>query len=129
MASADDNSKVLSPQAKTLLQGEDGALTRIAGADRYETAVAVSQQVWTSDTTGAVFLASGENFPDALAVAASTGYSGPVLLTNPNYLPEVTRGEIMRLEPCSVIVIGGPAAVSDAVANQAASFASPWLCS
>src|SRR5664280_1662708 len=58
--------------------------TRLAGADRYGTAVAISQSGFLPQSPGGQFaamVASGANFPDALAagpVAASSG--GPLLL-------------------------------------------------
>ncbi len=91
---------------------------RVWGDDRYETAVAISQ-VWSPEDAAVVFLANGGNFPDALAGAASTLVSGPILLTFRDSLPQVTADEIARLQPCFIIALGGPAAISDAVINQA----------
>ena len=63
---------------------------RVWGEDRYETAVAISQAVWNTEDAAAVFLATGSNFPDALAGAASTLVAGPILLTLRDSLPQVT---------------------------------------
>jgi putative cell wall-binding protein len=93
---------------------------RVWGDDRYETAVAISQSAgWSSDDALIVFLATGQNFPDALAGSASTLGAGPVLLVQQNALPQVTANEIARLQPCFIIALGGPNAISDAVINQA----------
>ncbi len=87
---------------------------RLWGDDRYETAVSVSQQLPTGQPT--VFIASGEDYPDALsATAASALVGGPVLLTRPTDLPSVVAMEIRRLRPSSVHVLGGPSVVSDDV--------------
>ena len=93
---------------------------RVWGEDRYETAVAISQ-VWSPEDAAVVFLATGQNFPDALAGAASTLIAGPVLLVTRDTLPAVTAAEIQRLQPCFIVAFGGPNAISDAVINQARS--------
>jgi len=48
---------------------------RVAGASRYDTSAALSVRVAGGGAT-AVFLASGENFPDALAVAPTAATAG-----------------------------------------------------
>ncbi|HJR26461.1 MAG TPA: cell wall-binding repeat-containing protein [Acidimicrobiales bacterium] len=90
---------------------------RVAGADRYLTAVEVSENSFTSTNT--VYLATGRNFPDALAGGpAAAKADGPMLLTQPNCIPPEVNAEITRLDPDSLIVLGGTAAVSDAVLNR-----------
>ncbi len=90
-------------------------VTRLAGADRYGTAVAVSQDTFDPGVT-AVYLVTGEDFPDALAAGAAAAHDGgPVLLTRPDTLPAATRDELLRLAPTRVVVVGGSAVVSDAV--------------
>lgn len=97
--------------------GERG--TRVWGSDRFATAVAISQSLWTPENAGVVFLANGLNFPDALAAGPSTLLAGPLLLVTPNSLPQVTADEITRLQPCEVVAFGGPASISDAVLQEA----------
>lgn len=80
---------------------------------------AISSAGWSSSDT--VILASGKNFPDALAASALAGANGcPVLLTDPAYLSDQTRSEIQRLGAHTVYIVGGSAAVSDTVAYQVA---------
>jgi putative cell wall-binding protein len=63
-----------------------------------------------------VYLVTGEKFPDALAAGAAAGLAGgPVLLTRTASLPAPTANELKRLAPQRVVVVGGPAAVSDTV--------------
>ena len=94
-----------------------GLVRRIAGADRYETAAAISRTFVSAATPpAAALLASGTSFADALA-AGSTG--APVLLTTPSALPDASRAELERLHPGSITVLGGAAAVSDAVVAAA----------
>lgn len=87
---------------------------RVSGADRYATAAAVSQAAWPAGAPIA-FVATGRDFADALAIAAVGGAGGPVLLTEPGALPKVTADELRRLDPSSIVLVGGPRAVSDAV--------------
>lgn len=97
--------------------------TRIAGADRYATAVATAAQRWQPGLEQ-VFVATGTNFPDALAGGALAGsIDAPLLLTEPGRLPEVTANELTRLSPERIVVLGGPAAVADAVVDQLAAYA------
>ena len=84
---------------------------RIAGANRYHTAVAVSQAFWP-DGAQVVYLTSGAVPFDALAAGPSL--DGPVLLVpTGDHLPTAVEDELARLAPDHVIAIGGPAAVSD----------------
>ncbi len=91
------------------------SVERLAGSDRYETTAAVSRATFP---TGAptVVIATGTSFADALAAAPLAAISdGPVLLTGRSRLPEATRTELSRLDPARVVVLGGPAAIDDAV--------------
>ncbi len=90
---------------------------RISGAGRYETAIAVSQSAFPAGA-GIVLVATGLNYPDALAAGPAAGnLNAPLLLTDPNALPQAVRDEIVRLNPARIIVVGGEAAVSAAVYN------------
>jgi putative cell wall-binding protein/Tol biopolymer transport system component len=95
---------------------------RISGADRYHTAVEVSRAAFAQpDAVLRVHLATGVAFPDALAAgAAAAAVNGPVLLTPPDALPEVTRAELRRLQPQEVVIVGGAAAVSAEVEAEIA---------
>ena len=95
-------------------------LQRLEGADRYGTAAEISRQTFPTPTE-TVFLATGEAFPDALSAAPAAGPTSPVLLTTRDSLPPSTVGEIDRLRPGRVVIIGGEMAVSEAVARDAAS--------
>jgi len=90
---------------------------RIAGADRYETAVRISSAAFADDAdVDAVVVASGESFPDGLTAGPLAAlHEGPVLLTARDALPAITAGELERLAPDEVFVVGGTAAVDDAV--------------
>jgi putative cell wall-binding protein len=94
--------------------------TRISGANRYDTAVAISQHAFTNpNAVNRVYIAVGTNFPDALAGAAAAAARGaPVLLTPSDSLPATVILEIVRLGPSRIYILGGTAVISTNVANQ-----------
>ena len=96
---------------------------RLWGPDRYATAVAVSQRAFHAphDT---VVIASGEDFPDAMAAGTAAGrLEAPLLLTRKATLPGVVAAELRRLSPGQIYLVGGTGAVSAAVATTLASSA------
>ena len=87
---------------------------RLAGGDRYETAVAVSQKGWK--TSEYAVLARGDHFADALCAGPlAQKYSGPILLTPPNKLNSSTLQELKRLGVKHLFIAGGLGAVSQNV--------------
>ena len=110
---------VVSAAVATALAGH-APVTRLAGSNRYATAVEVSKFAFPVPAAVTdVFVATGTGFADALAGGPAGAYlGGPVLLVEPNALPVVTATEIQRLGPQRVWVLGGPAAVSNAVVAQ-----------
>lgn len=85
---------------------------RVAGGNRFETAVELSKSAFEDGFGGVVVLVNGMNFPDSLAAGPlAYGVEGPMLLTSPAGLPDATRAEIERLMPLEVVIVGGPAAV------------------
>lgn len=70
---------------------------RLSGANRYETAAAISRQGWK--TADHILLVSGKDFPDALVATALAGCKdAPVLLTAKDQLTSETLVEIQRLQ-------------------------------
>ncbi|HHX87542.1 MAG TPA: cell wall-binding repeat-containing protein, partial [Firmicutes bacterium] len=93
------------------------AVSRIGGADRYQTAVNISKQGWSYSDL--VVLARGDDYADALAgVPLASWYNAPILLTRGNVLPDSTLNEIERLGAGKVIILGGSKAVSAEVENK-----------
>ncbi len=91
------------------------ATTRLAGASRIETAIEVSRAGFAAGVAQA-FVATAGGFADALAaVPAAALVQAPILLTGTDELPDAIRAELARLTPGSIVVLGGPAAVSEAV--------------
>lgn len=95
---------------------------RIAGSDRYATAVAIADAIGTPP--GVVVLATGQRFPDALAAGpAAVAWGGVVLLTPSYPSAPVAIGAMEAWRP-AVHVVGGPASVSDVAATSLAFAAS-----
>lgn len=114
---------VVSSLQETRLGRVGGSSTRLAGPDRYATAVAVSQAM-APNPVAEVVLASGAAFPDALSGAPLAAHlGGPLLITSPTSLPAVVAQELARLQPGRITVLGGTGAVSSEVAAAAQSAA------
>ena len=97
----------------------DVTVSRLAGADRHATAVAVSQEQFpVPHDAPAVVLARADAFADALAGGPLAHHlGGPLLLTDSDALPSSTRTEIDRVlaEDGTVHVLGGRVAVGEDV--------------
>lgn len=98
------------------------ASERFSGADRYATAAAISA-TFAADAD-VVYVASGENYPDALAVAPIAASSGAaLLLVRRNLVPTEIVAELKRLKPKSIVVVGGTGAINAKVYDSLAGYA------
>ncbi|OXZ36784.1 peptidase S8 [Finegoldia magna] len=89
------------------------ATTRVAGADRVNTAVEVSKKYYKSAET--VIIANSEKFADSLSASAlSKALKAPILLVKKDQLDSVVAQEIKRLGAKNVVVIGGEQSVDKA---------------
>lgn len=92
------------------------SVERLAGESRYETAQLIADMVGMPED-GHVFLVSGTNFPDALAIAPVAARRGiPILLTDPDYLRDDVLTAFDELDVKSVTIIGGPKAIPEELA-------------
>lgn len=82
---------------------------RVAGADRYDTAARLAVRGADPDQVDRVWLATGENFPDALA-AGATGE--PVVLVRRDGVPASSADALRTLRPGTVVAVGGPRAIA-----------------
>ncbi|WP_349903878.1 cell wall-binding repeat-containing protein, partial [Parafrigoribacterium humi] len=105
-----------------LQQFAPGHVSRLAGADRYATSAAISAASFAPGVP-VVYVASGEAFPDALSAAPVAGPGGgPVLLVTPSGIPASIRAELVRLKPSRIVVVGGPASITDALYQEFLSY-------
>lgn len=74
-------------------------LSRVSGANRYETASEISKEFFSAGAEEVV-IASGEGFADALAAGPLAGaLERPILLVQRDSIPASILGEINRLKP------------------------------
>jgi putative cell wall-binding protein len=94
-------------------------VVRIAGADRFETSRAIADYAF--DNASTAYIATGANFPDALAAGSAAGIAdAPVLLVNGN-VPTADAATVNMLNKFGVSTVkiaGGPVAVSDSIAQS-----------
>jgi putative cell wall-binding protein len=96
----------------------NAAWVRLSGAGRYDTMekIVTDSGAFTSLDTTTVIVATGENFPDALAATGLAGVKGaPVVLTAPDALSSQARAVITSLAPDAIYIVGGTSAVSSGV--------------
>jgi hypothetical protein len=97
------------------LTADGYAVKRLAGADRYGTAVAIAHEL---GDPGTVFEASGLTFPDALSAGTAASREGAaIVLTAGGILPAATA-QYLAAHPGDVrVAVGGPAATADPSAH------------
>ncbi len=87
---------------------------RVAGVDRYETAVAVSRRFHPAGASN-IFVVASDAHADAVVAAAQRS---PVLLAQDDAVHDATLREIERLAPEHIVVVGGTERVSDLVMTK-----------
>ncbi len=95
---------------------------RIAGANRYETAVEIAKELRTvtgKDFT-TLYFASAVNFPDALSISPVAGIQGNPVLYAPatGALDSSTAAYIKQLGCTNGVIVGGTLAISDDARNS-----------
>jgi hypothetical protein len=102
-------------------------IERIGGRDRFATAAAISEHL--NDAGAEIALALGRHddpqrsWPDAISAGAlaSGERTVPVLLSQPDELPEATSAQLVRAREAgatNVLVIGGTAAIEEQVEDE-----------
>jgi YVTN family beta-propeller protein len=94
---------------------------RLAGSDRFGTAVAASRLGFPTGNAGGVVLARADDYADALVAAPlAAAKHAPLLLTSGASLPATTQAELQRvLAPgATVYLLGGPAAIPTSVQTE-----------
>lgn len=99
----------------------DGVSTRLAGSDRYQTAVKISQQGWADKSSEFAVLSAGmdANLVDALT-SAPLAYlkEAPILLTGGDSLNPQTEEELGRLGVKTVYVTSGVSVIKQNVIEK-----------
>ncbi|MDR1563458.1 MAG: cell wall-binding repeat-containing protein [Oscillospiraceae bacterium] len=90
---------------------------RLAGSNRYKTAIDICDEFWKTANT--VVIASGQNYADALAgVPLAYELDAPILLTGGSQLESEVAAQIKKLKASNIIVLGGTASISNTVFNE-----------
>ncbi|MDO9396450.1 MAG: cell wall-binding repeat-containing protein [Herbiconiux sp.] len=96
----------------------DWATDRIGGVDRYESSVLVSETAVAAPSS-TVYIASGENFADALSVSAiAAARKAPLLLTSSASVSTRVSESVVRYRPTDIVVIGGENTIKQTVLDQ-----------
>ena len=116
--------------AETDVVDVDGKINKLAGDDRFETAVEVSKETYLgkSDkeeegktTAGSIILVGEEAIVDGLAAAPlASAADAPILLTKKDSVPTSTMNEIKRLvaKGSKIYLVGGEHNISKEVEKQ-----------
>jgi Predicted glycosyl hydrolase len=102
---------VISGNVESQLTSLGISCSRIAGDDRYETSSKVAQIIGANN---GVVLTAGENFPDALSIAAvAAAKQMPILLTDKYAIPPVINSFIHENDVDKYYAVGGTGVISD----------------
>ncbi|PKQ20552.1 MAG: hypothetical protein CVT66_04370 [Actinobacteria bacterium HGW-Actinobacteria-6] len=120
-------SAAVASQVSAIL-GKPRTVKRLGGTNRYETAVLIQREMAAVRGVPArVVVASGVDFPDALAISPLAAKKNmPILLTHPTVLTPVTADAIAASGATSAIIVGSDAAVSVSVAISVSAL-TPWV--
>ena len=112
-------------ESQLLRFSPDVAFSRLAGADRIDTAARAAQLSATASSGITAVIAYGWSLPDVGTAASlvATGGGDVVLYSHRDRLGAPTRDAIARLRPTRLVIIGGPAAISPAVVTELAAVA------
>lgn len=100
---------------------KSSGVTRFGGKDRYQTAAIIHKSVATkvSSDERAVFIASGNDFADGLALGAlAAKYDWPLLITPQNKLNADVAAAVKAVKPTHIYIAGGTGAISKSVEKQ-----------
>lgn len=98
-----------------------GSADRIAGSNRYATALAVAAKTDVGASFGnkSVIIAQGTNFPDALAAGVPAGMFGvPILLNDGDTLRDDNKQFINSMGVVDAYIVGGTSAVPQGVEDD-----------
>ena len=113
----------ISPAVEKQLRSYDARIVeRWDGVDRYATSAEISRNVFRAGV-GTAYVASGEVFPDGLAVGPTPeSGEGPVLLVRQKSIPAPIVEELTRLKPKRIVVVGGSSTIDPALVSALARY-------
>lgn len=117
LGSADAVSPEVVSQIEERVGLDNASIHRLGGASRYDTTVLIGDWLdyWSSDTA---VIATGENFPDALAVSPLAGIKKmPIILVKGTQLSSDAQNLLKKLKIDKTIIVGGADVVSAGIEN------------
>lgn len=107
---------LLLPNYTLAAEDTEVSVQRIGGKNRYETAQLIADRLGSNFEK--IIIATGENYPDALAGSLLTESKYPILLTHKNEVSDAVKE--MAHEAKEVIVLGGTNTITSEVEKQLA---------
>lgn len=102
------------PGVAGFAQSNQISVERISGQTRYDTSIRTSQAGFSQSSYAVI--ASGQNFPDAMAGGQLAGYlRAPLLITSPTGISSALQAELQRLGVDTVYLLGGQNVLSDGI--------------
>ena len=99
----------------TVSQLSGKSITRISGSNRYLTSYEIAKK-YSSEFSSDIMLATGENFPDALAGGVlAAKLRTPLILTQRTSIPIETMNFIRNRNPLNIYALGGDDVVADSL--------------
>jgi putative cell wall-binding protein len=94
-----------------------GTIQRYQGPDRYATSVAINSSSF-APTQNRALIATGLNYPDALAGSALAGsFGGPLYIAPGSCILSSTFDDLIRLKVTHITLLGGVGSLSNSVAS------------
>ncbi|MBC2725364.1 cell wall-binding repeat-containing protein [Desulfosporosinus sp.] len=107
---------VIPSSIDTELQGMKISVTRVAGRDRYDTAIKIAEQ-FPSPTE--IMIVTGEDYPDALSIGPIAALKQtPIILVPKDYLPASVQAYLSTNKINKSYVVGDSTIISDNLVDQ-----------
>lgn len=116
-------------QLKAQVPSSGNNVVRVTGTNRYQTSNKIARGAFAEGSAPDVFIATGNNFPDALAVGPAASIMGsPVLLINGSAtsLDPETMALLDYLGANRAFIIGGPPSVSYEFEDSLSEYLGYW---
>lgn len=100
-----------------IVMAASGTVTRISGANRYETAANLAVSIWITNDN--VVLVNGSSYADSInASILAKKLDAPVLFTTQSSLNESSKLALDKLKPKKVYIIGETGVISMEIRNE-----------
>ncbi|MCS5734879.1 cell wall-binding repeat-containing protein [Herbiconiux daphne] len=96
-----------------------GPVTRLTGSDRFTASQAINRAAYSTSST--IYLATGLNYPDALAGGALAGKgNAPLYIVPTDCVPRGVIADISAMKASKVVLLGGVNSLNASVASLSA---------